>query len=141
MTPWCKWPIDNYEYTVGVFLDRVKAFDTVDVEILLGIRGTVLDWFRSYLTNRQQIVKYKSSNSNNLTIKCGVPQGPMLGPLLFLTFINDVCESSRILSLILFADDTNLFYGDKNGSTLVNTVNQALEKIWSGYGYPQKSYL
>ena len=56
MTPSCKWPIDNNEYTVGVFLDLVKAFDTVDLEILLGIRGTVLDWFRSYLTNRQQIV-------------------------------------------------------------------------------------
>lgn len=63
----------------------------------------------------------------------------MLGPLLFLTFINDVCESSRILSLILFADDTNLFYSDKNVSTLVNTVNQALEKVWSGYSYQQIS--
>lgn len=65
----------------------------------------------------------------------------MLGPLLFLTFMNDVCESSRILSLILFADDKNLFFSDKNVSTLVNTVNQALEKIWSGYGYQQISYL
>ena len=66
MTPSCKWPIDNNEYTVGVFLDLVKAFDTVDLEILLGIRGTVLDWFRSYLTNRQQISRELKDSIFNL---------------------------------------------------------------------------
>ena len=66
MTPSCKWPIDNNEYTVGVFLDLVKAFDTVDLEILLGIRGTVLDWFRSYLTNRQQISRELKHSIFNL---------------------------------------------------------------------------
>ena len=68
----------------------------------------MLDWVRSYLTNREQIVNYKSFNLDSLTIKCEVPQGSTL-----LIYINDICESSRILSVILFADDTNLFYSDK----------------------------
>ena len=71
--------IDNNEYTIGVFLDLAKAFDTVNHQILLGklehygIRGVALDWFKDYLTTRKQIVKYKSTKSKNLTIKCGVP--------------------------------------------------------------------
>ena len=72
--------IDNNEYTAGVFLDLAKAFDTVNHEILLrkldhyGIRGIVHDWFKNYLINRQQIVKYKLVKSDSMTIKCGVPQ-------------------------------------------------------------------
>ena len=71
--------IDNNEYTIGVFLDLAKAFDTVNHQMLLGklehygIRGVALDWFKDYLTTRKQIVKYKSTKSKNLTIKCGVP--------------------------------------------------------------------
>ena len=125
------------QYTLGVFLDLAKAFDTVNHNILLmkldhyGIRGIVHDWFKNYLTNRQQIVKYKQVKSDSMTIKCGVPQGSVLGPLLFLTYMNDISKCSNILSFILFADGTNLFYSHENAGVLGNTMNQELQKITS----------
>ena len=107
--------IENNEFTAGIFLDLSKAFDTVNHSILIdklqqyGIRGIALEWFRNYLTNRTQVVKYNNVVSRKETIICGVPQGSVLGPLLFLLYINDIYNSSQILSFILFADDTNIF--------------------------------
>ena len=89
--------IENGEYAIGVFLDFSKAFDTVDHKILLdkldhyGIRGCVLSWFRSYLSHIFQYVTYNGSQSSQQLIKCGVPQGSILDPLLFLVYINDLC--------------------------------------------------
>ena len=127
--------IDDKEYTMGVFLDLSKAFDTVNHNILLyklehfGIRGVVLEWFKNYLSNRKQIVKYKLTVSNGLTMKCGVPQGSVLGPLLFFIYVNDIAKSSQILSFILFADDTNLFFSHKDLETLYKTMNQELKQV------------
>ena len=127
--------IDNKEILIGLFLDLSKAFDTLDHQILLnklhlyGIRGSVLDLFKSYLTNRKQHVVIENVKSENQQIKCGVPQGSILGPLLFLLYINDISHISHILQCILFADDTSIFLSHKNKNTLQTIFNQEINLI------------
>ena len=107
-------------------LKPVHHLYTIDHQILLykleayGIRGTALSWFKDYLCNRQQYVAFNSTESTKLMIKCGVPQGSILGPLLFLLYINDIVNSSNLLSFILFADDTNLLYSHNDLKTLIS---------------------
>ena len=102
--------IDSHEVTVGIFIDLSEAFDNVSHQILLdklqhyGIRGIAFDWFSDYLKNRQQFVQFNSCHSSHHFIKCGVPQGFILGPLLFLIYINDMCDVSKVLDFILFAE-------------------------------------
>ena len=119
----------------GVFIDLKKAFDTIDYYILLkklyhyGIRGIINDWFHSYLTERVQSTLIGSEVSTKLPTACGVPQGSVLGPLLFLLYVNDLCRSSDKLSFYLFADDTNLLYADRDINSLERVVNAELRKV------------
>ena len=126
---------ENNEYSIGIFFDLAKAFDTVNHNILLnklanyGIRGTQLDWFRSYFENRYQCVSCNGTLSDLRLVKYGVPQGSNLGPILFLLFINDLPNSSSILTFILFADDTNAFYSHTSYLTLTKIVNAELQLV------------
>ena len=93
------------------------------------IRGTILKWFESYLTDRKQYVFYNGVSSDMKTVTCGVPQGSVLGPLLFLIYINDLPNISDKLQFFLFADDTNIYYESKDRKILEKTVNEELKKL------------
>ena len=127
--------LDNKRLGCGIFIDLQKAFDTVNYRILLskmehyGIRRCALEWFKSYLSNRKQYFFVNGSNSNLLPINCGVPQGSVLGPLLFLIYINDLPNASKKLTIYLFADDTNIYYESKDLSDLIRIVNKELSLV------------
>lgn len=127
--------LDQEKYAIGVFIDLKKAFDTINHSILLcklekyGIRGVAGDWLKSYLTGRLQYVKMGHYIYDTLGIACGVPQGSVLGPKLFNVYINDIFNVSQALKLILFADDTNIFYSSDNYNELVTVVNMELKAI------------
>ena len=116
--------MDRRRFSCGVFIDLKKAFDTVSHKILLdklnyySFRGIVNQWFSSYLTNRTQTTQINSYISNKEVVDCGVPQGSVLGPLLFLLYVNDTQHSSRKLKFFHFADDTNVLYSHENLKTL-----------------------
>ena len=127
--------IDNRESTVGVFLDLSKALDTIDHLILLNklekysIRGLALDWISSSLSNRKQFVHFGTVCSQQELITCGVPQGSILGPLLFIVCVNDLPNASNIVKTLLFADDTSLFYTHKDPNQTIIVMNHELTKI------------
>ena len=131
--------IDRKEIAVGIFLDLSKAFDTVNHNILFdklehyGIRGLALDWVKSYFSNRLQYVQFNDHYSNSKNVLCGVPQGSILGPLFFLLYINDICNVSEIVNLILFADDTNIFLSHNDHNYLVNTLNVEINKLFDWF--------
>jgi hypothetical protein len=125
-----------------LFMDLSKAFDTLDHNILLhklqyyGIEGTSLQWFASYLSNRKQYVDINNTKSDYATLTTGVPQGSILGPLLFLIYVNDITYSSEYFTFILYADDTTLFSSLKlrphNSETVRNfeqKTNDELSKV------------
>ena len=136
ITEMIKASIDSDKYGCGIFIDLRKAFDTVNHEILLtklehyGIRGNLLNWFMSYLTNRKQYVSINGESSVPLDINCGVPQGSVLDPLLFLLYINDLPNTSNVLNFYLFADDTNIYYESNSLQELKKTMNKELNKIF-----------
>ena len=127
---------NQYKYTVGVFIDLPKTFDTVDHNILIdqlnsyGIKNNSLKWFSSYLSNRKQFIQAGAMKTSSLDIICGVPQGSILGPLPFIIYVNDLCNISKIFEPIIFADDTNLFFSRKRIKQLFHIANLELSKVF-----------
>ena len=108
----------------NILPEKLKAY---------GIQSENLKWFRSYLSNRKQFVLYDDFKIEMKIVKCGVPQGSILGPLLFLFFVNDLNSSTKVLDPVLFADDANLFCSDNNIRSLFETANQGLSQLMIGF--------
>lgn len=127
--------LDNRRFSGALFLDLKKAFDTIDHELLLrklehyGIRGVPNRLLRSYLSNRQQFVSNNGFASDHRHIATGVPQGSILGPLLFLIFINDLPRVNLRGSIRLFADDTVLLYGNGDSAKIVDDIQADLQRL------------
>ena len=139
--------LDKGEIPIAIFLDLSKAFDTLDHKILLsklqyyGVKGAALNWFESYLSNRSQYVIYENTKSQQSPLSTGVPQGSVLGPLLFLIYMNDISKASEKFNSVLFADDTTLdnplktfdMIGTENPldkAKLSENINLELSKIY-----------
>ena len=126
-------------YTLGVFIDLSKAFDTINHSVLTkklqmcGVRGVNLAWFCSYLANRKQYISLGHDRKTGIqNILCGVPQGSIRGPLLFLLYVNDLSNSS-VLKPLMFAGDTNLFFEHTDLRILFSMVNNELKKIYEWF--------
>ena len=129
--------VDEGNYVISIFVDITKAFDTVDHEILLykldryGIRGHANAFFRSYLTDRKQFTIVNGVESELKGIGCGVPQGPVLGPLFFALYINDLHKDIGEDYLRLFADDTALFSWHSNLTALTTEIKSKFTNLYN----------
>lgn len=126
--------LDSGEMAMGVFCDLSKAFDTINHDLLLeklehyGIRGKANEWLKSYLTGREQYVELNDAKSEKLPVLTGVPQGSILGPLLFLIYINDLPAATN-LKTVMFADDTNLLIKGSDLACLAKNLNKELINV------------
>ena len=125
--------LDQGHSPLAIFLDLSKAFDTLNHDILLsklqyyGIKNSAFNWLKTYLENRNHFVQIENYKSRMLPVSLGVPQGTILGPLLFIIYINDISHCSDFFKFITYADDTNLFYNMHN--TDPTNINSELNKV------------
>ena len=126
------------ETTLALFCDLSKAFDVINHDILLtklatyGIRGIALDWFTSYLSDRKQYVSFNGVDSSYSKLNHGVPQGSILGPLLFLIYVNDICISDD-LNILSFADDTTIFMLSNSIKMLFEQANANIKNMYEWF--------
>ena len=125
--------LNDNKFNISIFIDLKKAFETVNFEILLskmkhyGVKNTELLWFKNYLTNRSQFCTVHGKDSVKCKVKCGIPQGSVAGPLLFLIFINDLPNASDFFT-ILFADDCTFQLSGSDPNFLIDRANSELSK-------------
>ena len=133
--------LENHRSTIAIFLDLQKAFDTVDHKILIGKLGlygfsnTLLALMRNYLEDRHFMVRLGNELSEKVGIQLGVPQGSILGPLLFLIYINDLSWYDLKSKLVLFADDTLIYTSSSQIETAKATVHEDMEKICEWFDF------
>jgi hypothetical protein len=131
--------LDDGKVTAGLFINISKAFDSLNHKILLpkmyayGFRGFMQSWFSSYLTNRLQFVDTDGVKSNLAQISLGVPQGSVLGPILFLLYINDLPLISNLCKFILFADDTTILFNEESYDNLTSLITSTLSLLLSWF--------
>ena len=127
--------LDKGNIGCGIFVDLQTAFDTVQHDILLaklehyGIHGITNEWFKSYLFDRKQVVSINGHVSNKASVKYGIPQGSVLGPLLFLIYINDLNHAIKFCKVHNFADDTNLVHFSKSANKLNKYINIDMKNL------------
>ena len=128
--------VEKNEFMIGLFIDLSRAFDTISHKILIdklykyGIRGIALEWIKDYLLNRKQYVVYNNTKSNISSVEIGVPQGSILGPLLFLIYVNELPNISSTLSCIQFADDTSIFIRGRSLPKITSILNQEMDFLF-----------
>uniref|UniRef100_V5GAM1 RNA-directed DNA polymerase n=1 Tax=Anoplophora glabripennis TaxID=217634 RepID=V5GAM1_ANOGL len=127
--------LDVGEYPVGIFCDLSKAFDCVDQKKLMtklyayGIRGLALGWVKTFLENRTQYVSINNNNSESHQVKQGVPQGSVLGPVLYLLYVNEIDSLSSSTHFTIYADDTSLITSNMNENALEADCNSLLSNL------------
>ena len=128
----------NPEFTLAIFCDLSKAFDVISHDILLhklnsyGIRGIANKWFQSYLSDRSQYIELEGIHSSHMPIRCGVPQGSILGPLLYLIYVNDIYKSCDG-NIVSFADDTTLYMSNSDLAQLFTDTNRQINELFSWF--------